>query len=156
MEFLFYYASAFLAFLGLPIGAILAFISPEEMPTGKKYFPLVQQASLLAAAVFFVNAFAIGLHWRILVYALAIICTFLIRKTHINYIALALLLFFSAPYPEAFLSIAILTFVYGLPSGSLYASAKRRKRERILLSVTITHIHFLALAFLLPLFRNFF
>jgi hypothetical protein len=151
MDFLFYAATVFVAFSGLIVGAVLAFVSPEEMPTGKKYFPLLQRIVLLALFTFFVNALGLPLLLRILVYALIIAYALTRTNTAVVYPLIALLLFFSSFNPNAFLTLTVLAFFYGLPSGSLYAATAGMSKYRVLATIVFKHSSFIVVALALPL-----
>jgi hypothetical protein len=156
MEFLFYAATVVIAFIGLIVGAILSFISPEEMPTGKKYFPLLQRLILIAILAFFINLLGLSLPLRIIAYVAAVAYILTTTNTIAIYPLIAVLLFFSSSNPNSFFTLTLLTFLYGLPSGSLYAATAKASKYNIITTLAIKHILFLVIALALPfLFRLF-
>ncbi|MFH1182472.1 MAG: hypothetical protein V1702_05930 [Candidatus Woesearchaeota archaeon] len=134
MDFLSYFLTAIVSFLGLATGAFLAFISPEEMPTGRKFFPLLQRIILVAIAAIFISIFVENIYIRIILYIAAILLLSIRLKPEIIYPLLAFPFFFSSTNPNAFLAIAILVFVYGLPTGSLYAAKRKSAAAKFVLS----------------------
>ena len=121
MNFLSYLAVSIVSFLGLAVGVILARVSPEEMPTGRKFFPLLERAVLVAIAAIFINLFVESIYVRVPLYLLAIILLSFRLEPNIVYPLLAFPFFLSSIYLNAFTAISALIFVYGLPAGSLYA-----------------------------------
>ena len=125
MDFLSYSLTAIVSFLGLATGVVLAFISPEEMPTGRKFFPLLQRVVLVAIAAIFISLFVKNHFVRIPLYIVAILLLNIRLNPRIAYPLLAFPFFFSSANPNAFMTIAVLIFVYGLPTGSLYAAKSK-------------------------------
>jgi hypothetical protein len=134
MDFLSYLSVSIVSFLGLATGVILAFISPEEMPTGRKFFPLLQRVVLVAIAAVFISLFVENIYARITLYILAILLLSIRLKPGIIYPLLAFPFFFSSTNLNAFTAIAALIFIYGLPAGSLYAAKRKSAAAKFVLS----------------------
>lgn len=123
-------------FLGLYVGAALAFIAPEELKTGKKYFLILQM-------IFITLIIALILYYRQIPYFViggaAVFVLFLLNlvKKDISVIVYALLgiLFVSAAYstPNAFFTAATTMFLYGIPTGTLYASNNKKKTKSLIM-----------------------
>jgi hypothetical protein len=120
MDFLTYILTSLVSFTGLIVGIILSRISPEEMPTGRKFFPLVQKIALVAIAAIFISSLVSNLFLRLLLYAAAIFLLNIKLSPQIVYPLLAVP-FALTLENQAFMPIAVMVFVYGLPTGSLYS-----------------------------------
>jgi hypothetical protein len=134
MAFLSYFLAALVSFLGIGVGVVLAFVSPEEMPTGRKLFPLVQRIVLVAIAAIFIGIYVSNIFIRIPLYIIAILLLTLRLKPIIAYPLLGFPFFFSSNNQNAFLAIAALVFAYGLPTGSLYAQKGKMDSAKFVLS----------------------
>jgi hypothetical protein len=126
MDFVSCLLAAVLSFTGLIAGVVLAFLSPEEMPTGRKFFPLLQRIALVAIAAVFISLYIQAWYLRLLLYIAAILILALPLRSEVVFPILAFPFCFSMHAREAFLAISVLIFLYGLPSGSLYAIGKER------------------------------
>jgi hypothetical protein len=122
MEFLPFFLTLFISYLGLPAGLALAFISPEEMPTGRKFFPLLQSLLLVSIAAIVISVFVAGIYARLPLYALAILLASIRLNPAIIYTAFALIFFLVSKSQPEFLAVAVLIFLYGLPAGSSHPS----------------------------------
>ncbi|MFO8016029.1 MAG: hypothetical protein R6U32_02915 [Candidatus Woesearchaeota archaeon] len=152
------------AFSGLWAGALLAFISPEEMKAGRKYFELLVRALFVLASVPSALYFSRdGYILPSLLVALCILFMFcpwhdgkhIYRRYRFAYLLLGF--FFYIPYlssaylssggsaisPALFPAAASLIFITGLPEGSLFAyEHEGMKRTRILRKIFICHSAF--------------
>lgn len=123
-------------FLGLYVGAALAFIAPEELKKGKKYFLIMQM-------IFITLIIALFMYYRQIPYfvisSAVVFILFLLNlvKKDISVIVYALLgiLFVSAIYStsNAFFTVATAMFLYGIPTGTLYAYNNKKKTKTLIM-----------------------
>ncbi len=125
MELIQYSLSAFVAFLGIPLGAFLATTAREEMPTGRKYFPILQKIFLIAITSVLLNHFSSPLLVKLAVYAVMVFV--LLGKHMINFYPFFAVAFFILGQEriELFL-ISLLVFLYGFPAGSMYVVRNKK------------------------------
>ncbi len=128
MDFLSQSLTALTAFSGLFAGAALAFIAPEELRAGKRYFMWMELAILLLLAIFLLNQYSIPLFLRAIIYAL-LIASLLIKgiNNRLVYPVLAAVFFLSAASEALLFRHASLIFLYGLPAGTLFTNVKDSK-----------------------------
>jgi hypothetical protein len=128
MELLNYSLTATVAFLGLFVGAALAFIAHEELKPGKKYFVWMEKIILLLLLIFLLNYYGIAIIFRVIIYLL-LVATLLFKEINNRYIypVLAMIFFLSAASESLLFKQATLIFLYGLPAGSLFVNVKNRK-----------------------------
>jgi len=156
MSFLIYLISAVIAFSGVIAGAILAFNTKEEMPTAKKYFPLLQKILLIAMVAVLLNYFNISVVIKVIIYALVIFAVS--KKQMLNFYPVIAVLFFSlGQSSQSLFLISTLVFIYGFPTGSLYVIRnKKMKWLELVRKVSVKHGIFLLAAILLQLLYSVF
>lgn len=150
MEFLNYALASLVAFSGLWAGAILAFISPEEMKPGKRYFRIMAKAVfiliVLAMALFFGTEKAF---FSIIFILLSILFVIYAHERYI-YPLLGVFFYIASKDPVYFPVIAGMIFILGLPRGSLFAYEHTgMKKYRIMRKILICNFFFVIA---LPLF----
>ena len=129
-----YILTTVFVFSGVYVGALLAFISPEELKPGKSYFRAFENTLLVF--IILILLYAYNAHLFVLIFlgvALSIFLYYTCETTPVNQIAYFLLgiaLFFSTKTVDLFITISTMTFLYGLPLGSIYV-ARRMKKSRI-------------------------
>lgn len=136
-----------IAFLGLPIGLFLSFISPEEMKPGKKYFELIQNLLLVFILFFVFDYYLFPLILSIIITITLFLGVFYWQnknKSVIIYVVLAILLFFSDNDASLFALESSLIFMYGIPTGSLI-----QYRKKDFLKIVAKHSIFILLVILL-------
>ena len=151
MDFLNYLLVSIAAFSGLWIGAILSFISPEEMKPGKKYF--MWMIKILFMVLVLLIAIFLGGEKFLVSLVFILFCTAFIIYVRQKFIypVLGLLFYFSAKDAVLFPIAASLIFIIGLPKGSIFAfEHKGVKKDRILKKMFFCHALFLIIA--LPLY----
>ncbi|MCP3682492.1 MAG: hypothetical protein GY861_07355 [bacterium] len=137
--------ASFIAFLGLIAGTIIAIFTQEELPTGRKYFFLLQKLILAAIAVLFVNVFDIHIALKVILYAIIIgLLAVGVPKSQFLYPALGIILFFASK-SSLFTIEALLIFLYGFPTGSLLFKKKGNKILGVL-KIALQHISFVIIA----------
>ena len=133
-----YFSTLIFVFLGLYVGAILAYISPEEMKPGTSYFKAFGNALLVF--ILLILFYAYGIHLLILVIlgiaasAAAYYTSDIPAVSHIAYLLLGIVFFYSTKSSALFITISAMIFLYGLPLGSLYVANRPKKSKRTVLS----------------------
>ncbi len=119
MNLLPYSLSALVAFSGIIVGVVLALFAKEEMPNGKKYFPLFQKVILIAIVALLLNHFKAMLIVKLVAYfALVFVIS---RRMMFNlYPLLAVAFFLLGQGSGGLFTISTLVFLYGFPAGSMY------------------------------------
>jgi hypothetical protein len=149
MIFLSYFLASLVSFIGLPVGMFLAHVSPEEMPTGRKLFPLLQGIILVAIFAIAIKIFVGNFYARLPLYALAILLANLRLRPSIAYLLLGALFFLSSLQTNAFIAVAALIFIYGLPAGGLFKVAS--KTEAAIFALKNLHFILVTIAlYLIP------
>jgi len=121
MTFLAYSAAALIAFSGIFAGAFLTFFTKEEMPTARKYFPWLQKALFLVMIAIFFNFFKVN--GIIMLIAYILILFMIVKKQTLDYYPLLAIIFFLLGQGnESLFMISALIFIYGFPTGSLFAT----------------------------------
>ena len=148
-----YLAVSVTAFLGVLVGAVLAFISPEEMEPGARYFVYMQKV-LLALLIVSLVLYQYYGYLVLLITALFIIAEFYVRAAadEIRYALFALVFYITSTVPEHFFASALIIFLYGLPTGSMRAYALRKPWKETLIMLTRRFGWFVLLAMLPFLF----
>ena len=148
-----YLATLIFVFLGVYVGAILAFISPEEMKPGKKYLRAFENTVLIFLILLLLYHYGANLILLILLgIASSVFMYFTSETSPINQIAYFLLgiaYYFSTKTIDLFITISALIFLYGLPLGSLYVAGKLKRSKKTLLSdILLNYGAFLVIAML--------
>ncbi len=134
------------SFLGVYVGALLAFISPEELKPGMGYFRALMNTVLVF--IFLILLYAYGAHVAILILLGVVASIFLYYTTEstpvnqIAYFLLGIAFFFSAKSVDLFIVISSMIFIYGLPLGSLFVARKLKKSKRTILTDVLLNFGF--------------
>ena len=106
---------------GIIFGIILAYIAPEEVHPGKKYFLWVKRLLLLFIILFIINSILVIKNYLLFFIPLVLLILFLIKlKLKKNVVEIGVYLIFVLAFitlPQSLL--AVLIFLYGLPTGTL-------------------------------------
>ena len=139
------FLASLMAFSGLFAGTALAYFTKEEQAPGKPYLRLMQYVLLAFILLFFL----LFLNWNVVIGAVLSIALFVSayifpKLVHpIIYFFLGTALFLtSAAYPF-FLIEAVMVFLYGLPTGSLWIVSRRFKWDFSIASAFSFFIPFL-------------
>ncbi len=129
MSYLNYTIVSIISFLGLFVGMLLAFVSPEEMKPGEKYFKIMKGILFIVIGVVMVY-----LTWynNLLFFITAIVfLVFYIKflDSHWLYLALGIYIGLGFHIQKFFIVIACLVFICGLPIGSLFVSGSKSKKK---------------------------
>ena len=150
MAFLQYFLASLVAYLGLFVGNILIFIAPEELKPGKKVFSFLRL--ILGASMFIVllTFFIDSLPYFFSILGMLILVFILFWNNWMNvlfeYIFLSLIFFLSFKDSTLFIIEALLIFMFGLPTASLYTKVKQKKQSLLL---SLQYSYFLVLAAIL-------
>lgn len=150
MEIINYFLTNIAIFLGLIIGIILAYIAPEELKAGKKYFILLQ--NILLALILFLLLFfyKFNSRWSLVIsLVLFLSLYFYLNKNqkikYIDYAFLGIVFYLSSKNINLFLLESSLIFIYGLPTGSLLTNIKKRN----ILEIVLKNISFIIIPLIL-------
>ncbi len=136
-----------LAFIGILLGALLAFFTKEELEPGQKYFEMLIKGILLVLMVVLLFKSLENYLLTAIAFFLGIVISFLFRK---NYFYFGIALFSSSFYSKDFFTfVAALIFLYGLPFGTLIAFNNLKKIKRIYLIIFTNFILFVLPAIIL-------
>lgn len=134
-----------IVFLGIIIGTLLAFIAPEELKPGIKYFSLMKKILMVAIALIFIYQYLTEV-WLLLLMAVFVGYYFYLAnfakkesKEKMIYFLMGFILFLSYEDATIFLVQASLIFLYGLPEGTLFANQFIGKKKCAKLNV-IKHL----------------
>ena len=129
-------------FSGLFAGAFLAYNSPEEMKTGRRYFQLMQKIILVIVSLIVIRSLGLPAAVSLILYAAAILAFSLVKvKTTYTYPLLGAVLFYFY-MKDAFLAMAGLALLYGFPSGSLFVIMSKDKLNKTIAKITAYHSGF--------------
>lgn len=151
MDFLSYFLVSIASFSGLLAGASLAFISPEEMKPGRKYFLVFIKVIFVVIAA--TLALFLGAEKLYISIAFVFVCAAFIIRIPQKFIYPMLGVFFYASSKDAALLplVASLIFLLGLPKGTIFAAEHFGvRKKRILQKIVIVHSMFFIIA--LPLY----
>lgn len=121
-------ALAVVSYLGLLAGFFLASVTREELPTAKKYLPLLQRLIILAVAAVSMEYFSVSIFVKAAVYLLLLLLLATSVRISFYYAVFGVLAFFVSASQNTLLVISSLVFLFGLVSGSVYfeRSVKRK------------------------------
>ncbi len=128
MNQLSYLLSLIISFCGLFVGIALAYIAPEEIRPGEKYFIAIQNLVLTTTILVFVYYITPNLLLTVLISILTFLFLFYRKlSTKAIYLFLGILFFFSSKNQSIFLLESTLIFFYGFPTGTLFAKRLIKK-----------------------------
>ncbi len=114
-----FFSAAVISYLGLLAGFFLAFLTREELPTARKYFPWLQRIVILAAAATGMSFLNIGFAVKIAAYAILLLLIAVRINIQLFYALFGALLFASAKDANSLLVLSSLVFLFGLVSGGM-------------------------------------
>src|SRR3989338_524612 len=121
-----YVLAVLVAFSGVLVGAFLACFAKEEMPTARKYFPLIGAVLFAVVVAFVLNHFSVSLPLRLVAYA--VLFPFLLFWKFDLYPFFAVFFFLLAHSPQGLFAVSALVFLYGFPAGSMFVVRKNEFR----------------------------
>jgi hypothetical protein len=134
------------SFMGVYVGALLAFIAPEELKPGKSYFRALMNAILVFLVLILLYAYGANVFVLILLGVAASVFLYFTSETspvnQIAYFLLGIAFFFAAASADLFIVIASMIFLYGLPLGSLYVARKPKKAKKTVLTDILLNFGF--------------
>ena len=157
VSFLQFAAATIISYFGLLAGFLLASVTPEELPTGKKYFSLLQRLVILVVGILAANFFGYGAALKLVAYAFLLALLVLNVNVRLAYGAFGILLFAAAIDLNMLLMMSSLVFIFGLASGSDYFShAAKKKGSKAAVAIGLLRANALYPAIALILFLLFF
>jgi hypothetical protein len=146
-----YILTAVFSFLGVYVGALLAFIAPEELKPGKMYFKALMNTLLVFIVLILLYAYNANIFVLILLGILGSISLYYTSDTtpinQVAYFLLGIAFFFSVKTVDLFITISSMIFIYGLPLGSLFVAKRLKKSKKTLLTdIFLNFSFFLVLA----------
>ncbi|MFH1063828.1 MAG: hypothetical protein V1729_01975 [Candidatus Woesearchaeota archaeon] len=141
-----YIVTTVFVFFGVYVGALLAFIAPEELAPGKLYFKALMNTLLVFIILILLHAYNANLF--VLIF-LGVVMSITLYYTHLTspinqiaYFLLGIAFFFSTKSVELFITITSMIFIYGLPLGSLYVARRMKKSKKTLLADVFLNFSF--------------
>ena len=148
-----YILTTFFVFFGVYVGALLAFISPEEMKPGKTYFRAFENTLLVFIILVLLYAYEANLFVLIFLGVVLSIFLYYTNETtpvnQISYFLLGIALFFATRSVELFIIISTMIFLYGLPLGSLYVARRMKKSKKTILTDVLLNCGFFVIVSLM-------
>jgi hypothetical protein len=140
-------ASLFVGF-GVFCGVFLAFIAPEELKPGKKYFIFFRTLLFISLVAVLVFSFYTSSLLVVLLCLVSLLDLFLNKISEIlRFGFLGLFFYFGTQIGSLSILVFSLIFLYGLPAGSLLANKESgRKWFFVLLRALIPYLVFLLVA----------
>ncbi|MBW2972655.1 hypothetical protein KY359_06475 [Candidatus Woesearchaeota archaeon] len=148
-----YILTSLFVFLGVYVGALLAFIAPEELKPGRGYFRAFENTILVFIGL--VLLYAYGAHLGVLILlgvSASVFLYFTSEESPVNQIAYFLLgiaYYFSTKSTDLFIVVSSMIFLYGLPLGSLYVSRKMKKGKKTVLTDVLLNFGFFVIVALM-------
>jgi len=141
-----YIVTTVFAFFGVYVGALLAFIAPEEIRPGKMYFKALMNTLLVFMILILLKAYGANLFVLIFLgisFSVTLYYTHLISPINqVAYFLLGIAFFFSTKTEELFILISSMIFIYGMPLGSLYVARRMKKSKKTLLADVFLNFSF--------------
>lgn len=141
-----YLSTLIFVFLGVYVGAILAFIAPEELKPGRTYLKAFMNTVLIFMVLILLYAYGANLFVLILLgVAASLFLYFTTESTPVNQIAYFLMgiaFFFATRNIDLFIVVASLIFIYGLPLGSLFVARRMKKSKGTVLADALLNFGF--------------
>ena len=141
-----YFLTTLFVFFGVYVGALLAFIAPEELKPGKSYFKAFENTLLVFIVLILLYAYNANLF--VLIFLGVVASIFLYYTTdstpvnQIAYFLLGIVMFFATKTTELFIIISTMIFLYGLPLGSLYVARRLKKSRKTILTDVLLNFGF--------------
>ncbi len=129
MGYLNYAIVSLISFLGLFVGMVLAFVSPEEMKPGEKYFKIIKGLAFIVMAVIIV--YLTWYHNILFFITIIVFLVFYLKflDSHWFYLALGIYMGLGFRMEKFFIVVACLVFICGLPTGSLFVYKSKSKKK---------------------------
>jgi len=148
-----YVITSLFAFLGVYVGAILAFIAPDEVKPGMPYFRAFENTLLVFIGIVLLYAYGAQVWVLILLGVVASIFLYFTKETtpinHIAYFALGIAFFFATRTADLFIAVSSMIFMYGLPLGSIYVARHIKKSRKTVLTDVLLNFGFFVIVALM-------
>jgi len=134
------------AFMGVYVGALLAFIAPAEMKPGRTYFRAFANTILVFLIIILLYSYNAHLFVLILLGVAASIFLYYTNETtpinQIAYFCLGIAFYFSTLSKDLLIVTSTLIFLYGMPLGSLFVARRPKKSKRAVLTDVLLNFGF--------------
>jgi hypothetical protein len=148
-----YILTTVFVFSGVYVGALLAFISPEELKPGKNYFKAFENTLLVFIILILLYAYDANIFVLIFLgVVLSIFLYYTCENTPVNQIAYFLLgiaFYFAAKSVDLFIIISTMIFLYGLPLGSMYVARRLKRSKKTILTDVLLNFGFFVIVALM-------
>jgi len=148
-----YIITALFVFCGVYVGALLAFIAPEELKPGRNYFRALMNALLVFLILVVLYGYGANLFVLILLGVAASIFMYFTSETspinQVAYFLLGVAFYFSTATIDLFIVTASMIFLYGLPLGSLYVARRPKKSKVAILTDVLLNFGFFVIVALM-------
>jgi len=145
-----YFGTLFIVFLGVYAGVFLAFIAPEELKAGRRYFRGLMHAIAGFIVGLLIHAYFLNIYIAIMMGALTVTTLYLLPDRNLVnqlvYFAFGLAYLFSTKTETLFLLVSALIFLYGMPLGSIYVENNQKSKATILSDVFLAYATFIVVA----------
>jgi len=139
MQFINYFFTSIISFLGLLIGIVLTKIAPEEQKPLRKYFVLARRIILILIFIFVLfYYFNSKIHMLTLIaYLVFLLFTEykikdILKISIFNYAVLGIIFFVSSINLNLFVIESSLILLYGIPTASLIYQKKQKNHSKLL------------------------
>lgn len=123
------FASALIiSYLGLAAGFLLASVTREELPTGRKFFPLLERIAIFAVMAVVLDFFSIHLAGRVAAYVVLLLLLLRPLNLPLLYAFFGFTAAFTMRDANTFLVISSIIFLSGMLFGSDYFAASIKKK----------------------------
>jgi hypothetical protein len=134
MQFLNYFLTALISYIGLFAGMLLIFMGPEEKKPGEKYFRIMQDVVLFLVMFFLFFNLKLNYFWVSFLMVIVLLVLIWYRAKKIDkvenqfvvYTLFGIVLHLSLINAEFLITEASLIFLYGMATGSLLTNSKKK------------------------------
>ncbi len=122
-------ATAIISYLGLLAGFFLASVTKEELPTARKYFPLLQRLAIIAIAAVVMDFLNFNTGLKLAAYVLLLLVIAVGLNLQFFYAAFGVLLSAVSKDMNMLLVVSSIVFLFGLLSGGIYFDSTVRRKS---------------------------
>lgn len=148
-----YILTTVFVFSGVYVGALLAFIAPEELKPGRNYFKAFENTLLVFTILLLLYAYEANLFVLIFLgVVLSIFLYYTCENTPVNqisYFLLGIAFYFAAKSVDLFIIISTMIFLYGLPLGSMYVARRLKRSKKTILTDVLLNFGFFVIVALM-------
>lgn len=131
MQFLQFASVVIISCLGLPAGFFLSSLTREELPTARRYFPVLERIAIFAIAAVLMEFFGVAAPVKVIAY-FALFAVLMVKiSLPATYAGLGAAVASVANDLNALLIVSSLVFLFGLLSGSDYFAGIKKKQNAL-------------------------